>query len=330
MRVGFQQADFDALAGLWARVYPERYHVTPALLRAKTTESPLFDWGASFMELRDGAPVAFTAVKRSAGRLYKGPDKDVAHLTGLAFDDPLVGIDLMAVTKQVLRERGIHGLRFGQDAGHFFPGCPSDCLALRDFLIVEGFEEGEEVVDLERDLASYEPPEGALDAVHAWSGGPLPACDPGKAVVAPISPEHAPLLKEFLMREFPGRWAYDTLRLLDREERHDGVFALFIDGAIEGFALTQAEGQKIPIGGAVWHLNLGEKWGSLGPIGVSHRVRGQGYGGALLGATLCVLRDRGVRRCIIDWTTLVEFYGKHGFEPTRTYRVFNLALDAPA
>ena len=74
MRVGFQEADFEALADLWARVHPERYHVTAALLRAKTTESPLFDWGASFIELRDGAPVGFTAVKRSAGRLYKGPD----------------------------------------------------------------------------------------------------------------------------------------------------------------------------------------------------------------------------------------------------------------
>lgn len=329
MRVGFQKADFEALAELWGRAYPARYRVTPELLRAKTTESPLFDWGASFIDVGTDGPTGFVAVKRSAGRLYKGPDKDQAHLTAIAFDDPLVAIDLMAMAKQVLRERGIQALRFGQDAGHFFPGCPSDCQHLRDFLIVEGFVEGDEVVDLERDLTSYDPPAETLQPLKAWSAEQCPELGPGEAGVAPISTECVPALREFLYREFPGRWSYDTLRLLEREERHDGVFALYVDGAIEGFALTQAEGQKIPIGGAVWHLDLGERWGSLGPIGVSRAMRGKGLGGALLGASLCALRDRGVKRCIIDWTNLVEFYGKHGFEPTRTYRVFTLELHAP-
>ncbi len=329
MRVGFQNADFDALAELWARVHPERYRVTPALLRANTTGSRLFDWGASFIESVAGAPVGFTAVKRPATRFYKGPDKDQAHLTGIAFDDPAVGIDLMAATKQVLRDRGIYRLRFGQDTSHFFPGCPSDCQALRDFLIVAGFEEGEAIVDLERDLEGYAPSAGTLDVLKAWSADAPPELGPGEAGVGPIGPEHVPALKVFLHREFPGRWVFDTLRLLEREDRHDGVFSLFLDGAIEGFAVTQREGQKVPIGGAVWHLDLGERWGSLGPIGVSKGVRGRGLGDALLGASLSALRDRGVRRCIIDWTNLVEFYGRHGFEPARTYRVFTLKLDSP-
>ena len=181
MRVGFQNADFDALAELWARVHPERYRVTPALLRANTTGSRLFDWGASFIESVAGAPVGFTAVKRPATRFYKGPDKDQAHLTGIAFDDPAVGIDLMAATKQVLRDRGIYRLRFGQDTSHFFPGCPSDCQALRDFLIVAGFEEGEAIVDLERDLEGYAPSAGTLDVLKAWSADAPPELGPGEA-----------------------------------------------------------------------------------------------------------------------------------------------------
>ena len=84
---------------------------------------------------------------------------------------------------------------------------------------------------------------------------------------------------------------------------------------------------KMPIGGAVWRLSLGEKWGSLGPIGVATQERGRGLGHALLGSALINLKQRGVRQCIIDWTTLDDFYGKHGFEVSRRYKIASLKLE---
>ena len=58
----------------------------------------------------------------------------------------------------------------------------------------------------------------------------------------------------------------------------------------------------------------------LGPIGVSEHVRGQGLGGRLLAASLHELAQGGARTCVIDWTSLVDFYGKFGFRPVRAYR----------
>jgi predicted N-acetyltransferase YhbS len=55
-------------------------------------------------------------------------------------------------------------------------------------------------------------------------------------------------------------------------------------------------------------------------------VRGFGWGGALLAAGLMELQRRGVQRCIIDWTTLADFYGKHGFEKSRIYRSAKLII----
>jgi predicted N-acetyltransferase YhbS len=66
---------------------------------------------------------------------------------------------------------------------------------------------------------------------------------------------------------------------------------------------------------------LPRPWGQLGPIGVSQDTRGKGYGGALLDAGLRYLRDQGVRGCVIDWTDLVDFYGKFGFKPYRKYQM---------
>jgi predicted N-acetyltransferase YhbS len=55
-------------------------------------------------------------------------------------------------------------------------------------------------------------------------------------------------------------------------------------------------------------------------------VRGEGWGGALLSAGLLELKARGTNQCIIDWTTLGEFYGKHGFEKSRLYRSAKLTI----
>jgi predicted N-acetyltransferase YhbS len=104
------------------------------------------------------------------------------------------------------------------------------------------------------------------------------------------------------------------------------LVGLFHKGDIHGFASIQGPGTQFPIGGAVWRNDLGENWGALGPIGVSQQVRGEGWGGALLSAGLLELKARGTKQCIIDWTTLGEFYGKHGFEKTRLYRSAKLTI----
>jgi predicted N-acetyltransferase YhbS len=310
MRHSFREADFDALTSLWNEFFAERYHVDPAILRFNTVESPTFDWGASGIAGDPKAPTAFLVVKKSPASLYRGPDPDQAHLACVAYRGVNEAIDLMADAKRMLINRGICRIQFGRDSRHFFPGCPTDCGNLRDFLMIEGFVGDDEQVDLERDLGSYkntfEMPEG---------------CE-----ARPVQPDDVPFLTGFLDREFPGRWAYDVRQKMELEGRCDFVHGLFRDGKIVGFALLQDSSHRCPIGGAVWRRDLGEDWGSLGPIGVGRAERAKGCGHALLGASLERLRDCGIRRCIVDWTTLKSFYGRHGFEPARTYEGKALGL----
>ncbi|MCX7840762.1 MAG: GNAT family N-acetyltransferase, partial [Anaerolineae bacterium] len=89
---------------------------------------------------------------------------------------------------------------------------------------------------------------------------------------------------------------------------------------IEGTARLTFEDSERPIERYYPH-RLPRPWGQLGSIGVSRDARGKGYGSALLDAGLRYLRARGVRGCIIDWTNLVEWYGKFGFTPHRWYVV---------
>jgi predicted N-acetyltransferase YhbS len=324
MLVSFRNAKFDVLARLWNECYPAKFQLDPETLRQNTIDSPLFDWGASCVYLDDDAkPIAFTAVKRSANpKLYRGPDPDQAHISAHACSEPKMGVDLVAHVKRVLRERGAHKLIFGADSRHFFPGCPEECKPLRDFLIIEGFEEGGESVDVEADLAAWTPRESTSILLSS-------ASPEGHYRVRPINQSEVPALKGFLDREFPGRWAHDVMDKIAVEGRPEFVYGLFERDDIIGFALTQTSGHVLPIAGAVFHESLGEKWGSLGPIGVARNARGKGLGDGLLASTLLDLKNRGIRSCVIDWTGLIDWYAKHGFTVRTRYTSFSLRLDNP-
>lgn len=324
MLIGFEKADFSALCDLWNRFYPPKYAIDEAVLRYNTTECPLHDWGASIVHLTEGKPDAFLAVKKSASSLFKGPDPDSAFISALAFENASSAIDLFAYAKQILRNRGVYKLVFGQDWQHFFPGCPMDAPGLVNLLTIEGFEMGALQWDVEMDLADYSCGAEKVAVLGKWPGSVID--DPDKPAVEFASEKWIPELSRFLAAEFPGRWEYVSKSLFEREEDLSQIAVLHQSGRVEGFAVTQSTASTARIAGAVFHLGLGENWGALGPIGVSKSVRGQGLGDALLAASLLGMKAKGVRRCTIDWTTLTDWYGSHGFEKSKEYAAFSLTL----
>lgn len=303
-------ADTHQILSVWQSFYPEKYWVDEGQLRTHVWEAPL-----SCAEQRHGIfdgekLVAFAFSKHAPEESKYAANAEQANLQALAFARPQQGAELIAALVEGLGHKGFKRLVYGQDSRHFFPGVPTECSRLEACLRECGFQFTGDQVDLERDLATYELPERVtLD-------------HPG--VTFRTCQEHdRPAVEEFFGRVFPGRWRYDVLGKWDLEG-HDTVYGMFENNRCEGFALIQDERAKMPIGGAVWKHDLGAHWGSLGPIGVSEEVRGRGLGHALLAAALLELKGRGCRQTIIDWTTLKDFYGRHGFEVTREYRGFAL------
>lgn len=307
----FRSCDFGALAAMLNDFVPDIYKVRQETLQNHTVKSPLFDWGSSVVLYLEDQPKAFVAVKKSAGRLYSGPDIDAAHISALAFTDAEAGVDAMAHVKEILRNRGTTKLHFGQDNLHIFPGCPLDAKGLDLFLTVEGFERGSECVDLERDIKDFQFEEPSNE----------------KCEFRPLLESDRDSMLRFFESTFPSRWRYDVLQSISNDGIQHSVYGLLIEGKVQGFALLQDHETANPIGGGVWRESLGENWGSLGPIGIAKQVRGKGLGRALLAHGLKELQSRGVQRCIIDWTTLVDFYGQFGFQPTRKYVAMTLSFD---
>ncbi|HEY3783185.1 MAG TPA: hypothetical protein VGL56_19065 [Fimbriimonadaceae bacterium] len=319
MLVGFHHTPLDALAELWNACLPEGYKISEKQLRQNTVESPVFDWGASVVLIDyDAKPEGFVIVKQSASRLYKGPQADTAHISAIVCPNNETGVDLLSFVKNNLRNRGLYQITFGQDSRHFFAGCPMDYTTLKDLLTVEGFVAGGEYWDLQSDLKEWQPLKPAIDRIKAG---------PEKVKVEPVKHDQIDHLEDFLKREFPQRWRYDTMGKIKTEGRADFVYALWVNGRVEGFALTQDAAQELLIAGAVFHEGLGTDWCTLGPIGVSQGIRGRGLGDSLLAASLLGLKERGKGMCTIDWTTLKDWYGKHGFEVSRSYASYTLKLE---
>ena len=316
MESSFHDFEVDRLLQLWDRFFPARYRITAELFAQNTTQHPLFDWGASRIVTEGDEVVAFLAVKRSPNpSLFPGRFQDIAHVSALAFRQPIDAAGIMASAKSILRDRGISHLVFGGDCGHFFPGVPEEATWLTNFLAVEGFEFGSLAYDVERNIATYHPPK--------WLESEL-TIGRDFTVRRAVASDRAELAA-FLSKEYPGRWTFDTIEKWD-EGDHNDIFLLVKGQKIEGFAVTQTAASAKLRAGAVWHRELGESWCALGPIGIASSLRGQKLGHLLMARALEGLRDAGGENCIIDWTTLLDFYGAHGFEKSRTYTKYSLPL----
>ena len=224
------------------------------------------------------------------------------------------GTALSAWAEEWLVNRGCTDVSLGGSIHPFTPGLPPDLLS-EAFFAARGFQYagGQERVlvwDVAADLAAHESP----SVVREIDG-----------VVRPAKPGDEEALFAFLHREFPGRWRFETKEFLDQGGRVTDFMLLWTERGVDGFCVLTFEDSLRSLE-RFYPYGLPRPWGQLGSIGVSEDRRGQGCGAAVLDAGLRRLRDNGVRGCVIDWTGLLDFYGKFGFSPYREYLLMSKRL----
>ncbi len=257
----------------------------------------------------DGALAGFVCIA-SPAKPYRLNDT-TGHVRLLAvhpdFQRCGVGSRLLAWAEKTLKSRGATLVVVGTEAHHFIPGIPLDEhlpitleIDTPQNILVGFFERrGFEIsTGVSNDLARE------LDILP-----PLELPNNARIVQADVEG-----VLEFVRREFPGRWVYDTNFVL-RQAEHQHL-ALEVDGRVMGFALIGLRSDPVILPSGLW---LTEDCG-LGPMGVTGALRGQGLGFALLVAAMHKLKARGGTRMGIDWTGVQGFYQKAGFEVVRRYR----------
>lgn len=271
---------------LWNRAFPPPFVMDERLWRQNVEQGPPCE---VLVETARGRPVGFAVVRR-------GPEGGWVEALGV---DPEhrrrgIGSRLLRRAEGAIRtdRAAVPGwLRLGAGPAHFFPGLPHGLD--RGFFERRGFRADWEAHDL------------------LLAGG-SPAALP--AVVRSCRPADVPALLEFLDGEFPGRWARDTRRRLDRETGPADVLLAVPDGVVAGFCHVYHADSAVLGPSVFWREAMGTAWGGLGPVGVAAARRGTGLGRDLVAGAIAFLRSRGCRSIGVDWTGIPQFYRRFGFE----------------
>lgn len=219
-----------------------------------------------------------------------------------------LGRRLLQAAEQWLSAQGCQTSQIGGGLRPFAPGAP-EASGAATFFTSCGYTAFDPAWDMAANLATYTPP-------------PLREAP---CTVAPATPRQVDDLLGFLRREFPGRWRYEAEMFLADGGRVSDFMLLWTARGVDGCALLTFPDSVRPLE-RFYPYRLPKPWGQLGSIGVSADCRGQGFGAALLDGGLRRLHNNGVNGCVIDWTTLIDFYGKFGFAPYRAYAMLGRAL----
>jgi GNAT superfamily N-acetyltransferase len=280
------------------------------LLRQTTWLSPQFDGEGSQCVWDGDRMVAALFLKRFLVPMHAVPADGRGFIQALFVDPEYQGRGIGSALLQdglaQIRRFWQGVIRIGGDPDRLFPGIPSDSAALTWFAR-RGAVLGKPGIDLQNlDLQETELPYG--DEYR------------------PATLDDRADLLAFLAMDFPGRWTWEVERHFETGGSPADIMLAEKEGRIVGFAMIySAESARLGPG-VYWTcgregepLPKGRLPGGLGPIGVGLSVRGKGMGLGLLQAGLAELQRRGVTEAVIDWTHLVQFYGKAGFRPWRYY-----------
>jgi GNAT superfamily N-acetyltransferase len=283
-----------------------RYNVGPTPAAAQ----------ASRLATENGRPVGFVLANVLLDDPQASP-RDVGYVDAIAVQPRHqrrgIGSAQLTWAERWLAGKGCKRISLGASLRPFAPGVPAE-LGTATFFRQRGYQNRPTAGgtwDVARELHDYTSPR------RSRFGVPVE--------VRPAQPGEEDALLAFLRREFPGRWRFEFEEFLREGGRLSDYMLLWTERGVDGFCQLTFEDSLRPLD-RFFPNRLPRPWGQLGSIGIGAALRGSGLGTILLDASLQRLRDEGIDGCVIDWTTLLGFYGKFGFRPYRQYEIMGKTL----
>jgi GNAT superfamily N-acetyltransferase len=217
-----------------------------------------------------------------------------------------IGSELLRLAEKEILKNGKSTIHVGRDYNNFFPGIPFDMKSSFEWFKNRGYLLTGETNDLIRKVTGGSQ---KIDLEKINYEVRLAGID-----------DQAKILN-FMEKNFPGRWFYEThdyfqnggtgkeyLIMLD----HDKVIAFtrINDHTLENHLINY---------NMTWR-NRFSALGGIGPLGVDVDYRHQNFGFHIVAEAVNILIDRKVSDIIIDWTSLLDFYRKFGFEVWKSYK----------
>ncbi len=311
----FEPQMTEQVIELWNRCIGIRYPLTERLFRQNVLGDPFLQREGNLVAL-EGTRVIGWVLSRYLAEVppelasYKGRASIGALCVDPEFRGRGVASALYEAAEAFLKNQGAKRISVVHYPYHLTPGVPDEAADLKAFLERKGFGGWRETYDLRRQLVDYEIPTDVEKRLREQNP---------KVVIRPAREGEQKAIVEFVGREFPGGWHYDTKRFFEKGGDPSDIVIAVENNEIIGFCHTFTP-ESIELRGSThWFPLLQDRWGGLGPIGVAASHRGRGLGLALLCYSVWHNKQRGVTDMVIDWTDLVDFYGRIGFKIWKRY-----------
>ncbi len=313
--VPFEASMMPSVIALWNICIGSHYPLTERLLVQNVLDDPFAQREGNLVAVEDAQIVGWVLA-----RCLDAVPPELAGFRGRGSIGALcvhpqhrrrgIGSMLYERAETFTRRRGALRLTVVHYPHHLLPGIPSEAADVKVFFDQRGFQEWSEAYDLRRQLAD---PALEFELERGMQPQTL------RSVFRPAERGEEQAIVDFVGREFPGGWHYDTKWFFGKGGSPTDIILVLEDGTIIGFCHTFTPRSVQLRGSTHWSALLGERWGGLGPIGIAATHRHRGLGLALLCASISQLKKRGVDDMVIDWTGLPGFYGRLGFRIWKRY-----------
>ena len=215
-----------------------------------------------------------------------------------------IGTNLIKHVEDVFIKLNKKTIFLGKDPNNFFPGIPSEFQKYYQWFEKRGFILLRDTYDLMRTVDEnskpIELPSIRFDIDYLRKDTFLSTI-------------------EFMNKNFPGRWSYELVDYISKGGTGKEYLIMQDRGRVIGFCRLNDASTTI--------INYNMTWSALfdipsgiGPLGIDQDYRKLQLGYFIVGFATNELIRKNVSNIVIDWTSLIAFYRKFGFEIWKTYR----------
>lgn len=305
------------LVNFWNKELGEYYPMREELFKQNSfLDKNIFLSGSAIALNKENEVIGFVVAKKwNEENLNVQMSKEVGWIQCLLVDSDYrnqgIGTTLLEIAETALEKEGVEKVLVGRDPYHYFPGVPTEYDFVNKWIEKRGYINNGSDHDL---IAHYD------------LSQPLERSSiEGVEFTLLAQSEKAELLS-FLNRVFPGRWEYEAIHYFKKGGTGREFVVLKKNNRIIGFCRVNDADSPFIAQNVYWSPLLNGQLGGIGPLGVDSAERKKGYGIAIVEAGISELRSRGIKNIVIDWTGLVDFYGKLGYTKWKSYSKYSKSL----
>lgn len=308
-----ETSDYKPLIDLWNHEFGFIYPISEELFYRNVVKSDdVLDEG-SYTVVDDNDQVIGFIVTKVWNRSFSIPAYEDRAWISLIYVIPKerkkgIGTLLLNKAESEIKRLGKRTIQIGRDCENFFPGIPFDMKGSYKWFINRGYDAIGETNDLIRSVTN--------------NSTLIPTKDIDYEVRFATRSDRDKIIK-FMEKNFPGRWQYEVTDYFDAGGTgREYLIAIDNDNVI-GFTRVndQSTLDELINYNLTWR-NRFSALGGIGPLGVDADYRKQNLGFYMVATAVNSLIERKVSDIIIDWTSLVDFYRKFGFEVWKSYKYF--------